>query len=224
MHATPIDARTRSYAEMRGCEREDARGGPHVAAPSDIREWVHRAIYEPAPERPYRINPPPTDRPVRIYADGVYDLFHYAHALQLRQAKLSFPHVHLIVGVVSSSLCAAHKNRPVLDSCERYEAVRQCRWVDEVLEDAPWVIGQDLIDELQIDYVAHDEIPYAMAGTDASADVYDWLKRAGKFLPTRRTDGVSTSELLARIVRTYRSGDLNGKLSKMGEAGLASDL
>lgn len=99
-----------------------------------------------------------------------------SHALQLRQAKLFFPSVHLIVGVVSSTNCAKHKNLPVLSSSERYASVRNCRWVDEVVEDAPWVIDQELMDKLNVDYVAHDEAPY---GGQGSEDIYRFAKDQG---------------------------------------------
>ena len=38
----------------------------------------------------------------------------------------------------------------------------------------------------------------------------------GKFIPTRRTPGVSTSDLLERIVSGYRKRDWDKKLEKIG--------
>ncbi|KAL1699728.1 hypothetical protein EV121DRAFT_264891 [Schizophyllum commune] len=197
---------------------------PSSLTPEDIQAYVQQAIHgdpvsisgETPRPRPFRTNPPPTDRPVRVYADGVYDLFHFAHALQLRQAKLSFPRVHLLVGVCSDVLVHRYKAMTVMTHAERLEAVRHCRWVDEVVADAPWIIDQAFLDKWQIDYVAHDEAPYPVkaGGEDAmpSEDVYAFVKEQGKFLPTRRTPGVSTSDLLERIVTGYRRGEFDGKL------------
>jgi len=76
------------------------------------------------------------------------------------------------------------------------------RWVDEVIPDAPWVLTQEFIDKHQIDYVAHDALPYADT-SGAANDVYDFVKKIGKFKETRRTDGVSTSDLIMRILKDY---------------------
>ncbi|KAJ7584936.1 cholinephosphate cytidylyltransferase [Mycena floridula] len=192
---------------------------PAALTPDDIQAFVQKAV-DGESWRTYKINPPATDRPVRIYADGVYDLFHFGHALQLRQAKLSFPSVYLLVGVCSDELVREHKSRSIMNHAERLEAARHCRWVDEVVAEAPWIIDQHFVDKYQIDYVAHDEDPYVAEGHD---DVYGFVKSQGKFIPTRRTPGVSTSELLERIVSGYRKRDFDEKLVKMGHAELRAE-
>ena len=49
-----------------------------------------------------------------------------------------------------------------------------------------------------IDFVAHDDIPYGTAGVD---DAYAECKRLGKFKATERTKGISTTDLVAKILR-----------------------
>lgn len=137
---------------------------------------------------------------VRVYADGIFDLFHQGHARALMQAKNLFPNTYLIVGVCSDALTHKLKGDTVMTDEERYDAVRHCRYVDEVLRDAPWTLTPEFIAKHRIDYVAHDDIPYV---TKDSSDIYGWLKEAGKFKATARTEGVSTSDLITRIVRNY---------------------
>ena len=52
----------------------------------------------------------------------------------------------------------------------------------------------------QIDFVAHDDLPYKSAGAD---DIYKEVKAMGKFVATQRTEGISTSDLIARVVKDY---------------------
>lgn len=145
-----------------------------------------------------------TGRPLRLYADGIFDLFHFGHAKALQQCKEAYPNVYLLVGCCSDELTHKLKGRTVMTDKERYESLRHCKWVDEVVEDAPWVITDDFLDKHQIDYVCHDALPYTDAsGTSEEGDVYTRIKKMGKFLETKRTDGISTSEMIIRIIAEY---------------------
>jgi len=150
----------------------------------------------------YKTNPPPTGRPVRIYADGVFDLFHLGHMRALQQAKTAFPSVHLIVGVTGDKETHRRKGLTVLSAKERAESVRHCKWVDEVVEDCPWIItdAPGFLEKHKIDYVAHDDIPY---GADEGDDIYAPIKEKGMFLVTQRTEGLSTTGIITKIVRDY---------------------
>ncbi|GER53991.1 choline-phosphate cytidylyltransferase [Striga asiatica] len=182
--------------------------------------------------------PAPFDRPVRVYADGIYDLFHFGHARSLEQAKKLFPNTYLLVGCCSDEVTHKYKGKTVMTESERYESLRHCKcvsfipfsylflillplqdlcrliflylvyldeigqWVDEVIPDAPWVINQEFLDKHTIDYVAHDSLPYADT-SGAGKDVYEFVKAVGKFKETKRTDGISTSDIIMRIVKDY---------------------
>ena len=54
--------------------------------------------------------------------------------------------------------------------------------------------------DVQIDFVAHDDLPYNSQGME---DIYQPIKDMGKFVAIQRTPGVSSSDLIARIVRDY---------------------
>jgi choline-phosphate cytidylyltransferase len=137
---------------------------------------------------------------VRMYADGVFDLFHYGHAKVLEQAKKAFPNTYLLVGVCNDEDTHKYKGKTVMTWEERYESVQHCKWVDEVVYDAPWIITKDFIDKYNIDYVAHDGTPYPSLKTN---DVYEEVKKLNKFYVTQRTQGISTTNLIDRILNEH---------------------
>lgn len=147
-----------------------------------------------------------TKRPIRVYIDGCFDVMHFGHSNALRQAKALGD--ELLVGVCSSREIAIHKGPSVMSDDERVGVVSGMKWVDEILRDAPYVLTDDflrtLIETHRIDLVVHGDDPCTGAN---GVDAYATAKRAGRFRTIKRTEGVSSTDVVQRLLDRSLSKD-----------------
>jgi len=80
---------------------------------------------------------------------------------------------------------------------ERANSIEMCKWVDKVVRNAPWIPTLKMFYDNNYDFIAHDAEPYIVPGQD---DCYKCFKEKGLFLPTLRTEGISTTDLIGRIL------------------------
>ncbi|KAI8877743.1 Nucleotidylyl transferase [Backusella circina FSU 941] len=138
-------------------------------------------------------------KPVRVWVDGCFDMMHYGHANALRQAKAMGD--ILVVGVHSDAEIEKNKGPTVMKEEERYAAVAACKWVDQVVPNAPYNTTVEILKEHNIDFCVHgDDITTMADGTDC----YQAVKDAGLYRECKRTEGVSTTELVGRMLLMTR--------------------
>lgn len=75
--------------------------------------------------------------------------------------------------------------------------VRACKWVDEVVENAPYLTSIEFMDQYNCEYCVHgDDITTLADGSDC----YALVKAAGRYLECMRTVGISTTDLVTRML------------------------
>ncbi|KAF9684909.1 hypothetical protein SADUNF_Sadunf04G0167600 [Salix dunnii] len=147
-------------------------------------------------------------KPIRVYMDGCFDMMHYGHCNALRQASALGD--QLVVGVVSDDEIIANKGPPVTPVHERMIMVNAVKWVDEVISDAPYAITEDFMKKLfyeyNIDYIIHGDDPCVLPdGTDA----YALAKKAGRYKQIKRTEGVSSTDIVGRMLLCTRERSIS---------------
>ncbi|XP_055545471.1 ethanolamine-phosphate cytidylyltransferase isoform X1 [Wyeomyia smithii] len=139
------------------------------------------------------------EKEIRVWCDGCYDMVHFGHANSLRQAK-ALGH-KLIVGIHNDEAITKNKGPPVFTQEERYKMVRGIKWVDEVVEDAPYVTTLETLDQHNCDFCVHgDDITLTADGVDT----YHLVKEANRYKEVSRTAGVSTTDLVGRMLLMTR--------------------
>lgn len=122
-------------------------------------------------------------------------MVHFGHANACRQAKALGD--YLIVGVHSDEEISKHKGPPVFNEEERYKMVRGIKWVDEIVENAPYVTTLETLDKYNCDFCVHgDDITLTADGMDT----YHIVKDAKRYREVKRTQGVSTTDLVGRML------------------------
>jgi glycerol-3-phosphate cytidylyltransferase len=130
----------------------------------------------------------------RVYVDMVGDLFHAGHVSLLREARRQGD--WLVVGVLSDDTAASYKRRPIMTLAERVAVIESCRYVDEVIEDAPFRVTEDFLDEHAITTVVHgDDL-----SPEGGASVYGPAAAAGRLVYVPRTGEISTTQLIQRVL------------------------
>jgi len=144
-------------------------------------------------------------KPVRVYLDGCFDIMHSGHYNALRQAK-SLGDI-LVVGIHSDEEIERNKGPTTMNDDERRGAVEACKWVDEVHFGAPYSPSVALLDQLNCDFCVHgDDMPVAANGTSA----YEETIKAGRCKVIKRTEGVSTTDIVGRMLLMTRDHHLPG--------------
>ena len=119
------------------------------------------------------------------------DLFHYGHVNLLKAAKKLGD--ILIVGIHSDSTIESYKRKPIMNMKERITVVEACKYVDEVIPDAPLVITQKYIMDNNINVVAH-------AHQESENKKYSYMYKIpyelGIFRRLEYTDNISTTDII----------------------------
>ncbi|CAI4039274.1 hypothetical protein SMKI_07G2540 [Saccharomyces mikatae IFO 1815] len=137
--------------------------------------------------------------PNKVWIDGCFDFTHHGHAGAILQARrtVSKEHGKLFCGVHTDADIQHNKGPPVMNSLERYEHTRSNRWCSQVVEAAPYVTDPNWMDTYHCQYVVHgDDITLDANGEDC----YKLVKEMGRFKVVKRTYGVSTTEIIHRIL------------------------
>jgi cytidyltransferase-like protein len=146
-----------------------------------------------------------------VYVDMVADLFHYGHVAFLSRAKKAGD--YLIVGVHSDEDVIKYKRKPILTMLERSKVVSACKYVDEVITNAPLKVTEDFLKKYNIDIVIHgDDI-----NEQTKQDFYGDVEKLGKLKLISYTTGISTTDILRRVESYFIENPNNLPLGKYTE-------
>ena len=127
---------------------------------------------------------------------STFDLFHAGHIMMLKEAKTKCD--HLIVGLQTDPTIdrPETKNKPIQSVFERYEQLKACKYVDEILV---YETEEDLINIL-LSYPIDVRILGQEYENENFTGQRECIDRRIEFYFNKREHNFSTSELRQRVI------------------------
>ena len=132
---------------------------------------------------------------------STFDLFHAGHIMMLKEAKTQCG--HLVVGLQTDPTIDRPdtKNKPIQSVFERYEQLKACKYIDEILV---YATEEDLLNILlsypiNVRILGQEYMTKSFTGEHLDMQVYY----------NHRKHGFSTTELRQRVVDAERNKNGN---------------
>ncbi|CAD7961240.1 unnamed protein product [Amoebophrya sp. A120] len=153
---------------------------------------------------------------------GCYELLHFGHLNALRQVKQCYTNsqsstssssssrdVHVVAGIhPNEEILRVKGGVCILDEKEKERLLLGCKFVDEVAHNVRYDTIQP--EEFNCDYCWHGDDAVVVQGTD----IFGYAKNTEKFKTLRRTEGISTTLMIARFFTNQeREGGFSGSNS-----------
>ncbi len=127
----------------------------------------------------------------RIYCNGVFDLCHIGHIKQFEQAS---QYGQVVVGVHSDEDVATYKRVPIQTTEERVITVKNSKWVDQVIPNAPLITTLDFMEANQLDFIL-----ISPEYDNPDDHYYAEPRKAARVIVGTRYPDMSTSLIVSRI-------------------------
>jgi len=137
-----------------------------------------------------------------VYVKGGFDMFHPGHLAFLKRARTLGD--YLIVGLHADKIVNQVRglNYPVMNLHERALCVLSCKYADDVVYGAPWLVTQDLITTMNVSVVACGRPGASTEQLSAAEgpDPYIVPREAGILVTISSGSDMSTDILIGRIL------------------------
>ena len=148
---------------------------------------------------------------MRIYCDGIFDLFHKGHLEHFKKIHQYFEvPIHLIVGIISDKIAINYKRKPVFNENKRLKIIESILYVNETFITDTLILDESFFDKYKIDYIVH-------AFNDPSdknkqTTFFEYAIKANKFIEIDYNIGTSTT----KIIQSYYGTEMIKKHENKG--------